>query len=211
MSDTIILDRHKCNAELLTIHADGTITAAEHLKPTETAAEVLRIMRETWMADAQSIKIRDQQERIKRLEEDLMDAKNKHAALVADVALYEDRGERIKRLEYGIAKQNTEIEQTCGKVLDYPWYKNDQKNFPSSTEVDGVCVGEHIAETIASELARKYTGLKQRIKRLEEALEGTVKCFVDLADSGDAGFWNPDEQSVIIAARAALEAKEAKL
>jgi hypothetical protein len=38
-------------------------------------------------------------ERIKRLEEDLMDAKNKHAALVADVVLYEDRGERIKRLE----------------------------------------------------------------------------------------------------------------
>ena len=51
---------------------------------------------------------------------------------------------------------------------------------------------------------------KQRIKRLEEALEGTVKWFVDLADSGDAGFWNPDEQSVIIAARAALEAKEDK-
>jgi predicted RNase H-like nuclease (RuvC/YqgF family) len=39
------------------------------------------------------------QERIKRLEEDLMDAKNQYAALVADVALYEDRGERIKRLE----------------------------------------------------------------------------------------------------------------
>jgi hypothetical protein len=52
---------------LLTIHNDGTITAAEHLKPTETAAEVLRIMRETWMADAQSIKIRDQQECIKQL------------------------------------------------------------------------------------------------------------------------------------------------
>ena len=54
---------------LLTIHNDGTITAAEHLKPTETAARVLQSMRETWMADAQSIKIRDQQERIKRLEE----------------------------------------------------------------------------------------------------------------------------------------------
>ena len=39
------------------------------------------------------------QDRIKRLEEDLMDLKNKHAALVADVVLYEDRGERIKRLE----------------------------------------------------------------------------------------------------------------
>ena len=36
---------------------------------------------------------------IKRMEEDLMDAKGKYAALVADVALYEDRGERIKRLE----------------------------------------------------------------------------------------------------------------
>ena len=38
-------------------------------------------------------------ERIKRLEEDLMDAKNQYAVLVADVVLYEDRGERIKRLE----------------------------------------------------------------------------------------------------------------
>jgi transposase-like protein len=67
MNDTIILDSKKCNGELLTIHADGRITVAEHLKPTETAAEVLRIMRETWMADAQSIKIRDQQEYINRL------------------------------------------------------------------------------------------------------------------------------------------------
>ncbi len=40
---------------------------------------------------------------IKQLKEDLMDAKNKHAALVADVALYEDRGERIKRLEEALA------------------------------------------------------------------------------------------------------------
>jgi hypothetical protein len=38
-------------------------------------------------------------ERIKRLEEELIDAKNQYAALVADVVLYEDRGERIKRLE----------------------------------------------------------------------------------------------------------------
>ena len=38
-------------------------------------------------------------DRIKRLEEELMDVKNKYAALVADVVLYEDRGERIKQLE----------------------------------------------------------------------------------------------------------------
>ena len=39
------------------------------------------------------------EERIKRLEEQLMDTKNKHAVLVADVVLNEDRAERIKRLE----------------------------------------------------------------------------------------------------------------
>ncbi len=50
---------------------------------------------------------------------------------------------------------------------------------------------------------------QDRIKRLEEAIEGTIKWIVDLANSGDAGFWNPEEQSVIIAARAALN-KEAK-
>ena len=38
-------------------------------------------------------------ERIKRLEDELMDTKNKYAVLVADVVLNEDRAERIKRLE----------------------------------------------------------------------------------------------------------------
>ena len=60
-------------------------------------------------------------------------------------------------------------------------------------------------------LTKQRDEARERIKRLEEALEGTVKWIVDLADSGDAGFWNPEEQSVIIAARAALQAKEAKL
>jgi len=41
----------------------------------------------------------EQKQRIKQLKEELMDAKNKYSALVADVALYEDMGERIKRLE----------------------------------------------------------------------------------------------------------------
>ena len=54
---------------LLTIHNDGTITAAEHLKPTETAAAVLQIMRENWMNDIQCKKIKEQEDRIKKLEE----------------------------------------------------------------------------------------------------------------------------------------------
>jgi hypothetical protein len=53
--------------------------------------------------------------------------------------------------------------------------------------------------------------LQERIKRLEEALEGSLKWIVDLANSGDIGFWNIEEDSEIIAARAALKAKEAKL
>jgi hypothetical protein len=57
-------------------------------------------------------------------------------------------------------------------------------------------------------LERQLSVANERIKRLDEALNGTVKWIVDLANSGDAGFWNPEEQSVIIAARAALN-KEA--
>ena len=59
-------------------------------------------------------------------------------------------------------------------------------------------------------LATEKAKLEDRIKRLEEALEGTVKWIVHLADSGDAGFWDVDELHEIIAARAALK-KEAKL
>jgi hypothetical protein len=52
--------------------------------------------------------------------------------------------------------------------------------------------------------------LQDRIKRLEEALNGTVNWIVKLADSGDAGFWDAEEVSEIISARAAFKAKEAK-
>jgi hypothetical protein len=57
-------------------------------------------------------------ERIKRLEEDLMDAKNQYAVLVADVALYEDRGERIKRLEREIEVLRFYGNKGCTAVAD---------------------------------------------------------------------------------------------
>ena len=46
-----------------------------------------------------ALEVRKREDRIKQLEKELMDAKNKHAVLVADVTLYEDRAERIKQLE----------------------------------------------------------------------------------------------------------------
>lgn len=56
---------------LLTIHGDGRITVSENLKPTETAAEVLKIMQDMWLSNQQVVKIKELQERIKRLEEAL--------------------------------------------------------------------------------------------------------------------------------------------
>ena len=67
-----------------------------------------------------------------------------------------------------------------------------------------------VANAAIHEAAQRLEEQQDRIKRLEEALEGTVRWIVDLANSGDAGFWNPEEQSAIIAARAALK-KEDKL
>ena len=70
-------------------------------------------------------------------------------------------------------KELYEVEQILGKVLKYPWYKDDQKNFPGATEKDGVCIGEHTAGTIAQEAASKVTAIQdklQEIKRLVEDL-----------------------------------------
>jgi DNA repair exonuclease SbcCD ATPase subunit len=107
---------------------------------------------------------------LRQLSEDIQSEDGVANICVAESAQrLEEQSEKIKRLRDGIAKQNMEIEQTCGKALDYPWFKDDQKNFPGATEKDGVCVGDHVAETIAAELARKYTEAEKRIKRLEEA------------------------------------------
>ena len=66
-----------------------------------------------------------------------------------------------------------------------------------------------VANAVVAEAANRLEEQQERIKRLEEALEGTVKWIVHLADSGDAGFWDVEKQSEIIAARAALK-KESK-
>ena len=68
-------------------------------------------------------------------------------------------------------------------------------------------LGGKLGESQRKAIQREVPKLLARIKRLEEALEGTVKRIVDLANSGDAGFWNPEEGPEIIAARAALKKK----
>lgn len=83
----------------------------------------------------------------------------------------------IKTITEGCARENLNIEQICGGALGYPRYCDDQKNFPGATEEDGVCVGEHVAASIASELAGKYRDLLARVERLEEALKECDRGF----------------------------------
>ena len=68
--------------------------------------------------------------------------------------------DRVCELERCITLQNDEIEQTLGRALGYPRYADDQKNFPGATDADGVCVGEHVAETLAMEAAREIARLR---------------------------------------------------
>jgi hypothetical protein len=70
---------------------------------------------------------------------------------------------KIEDLQTGAAKSNETICQSLGKVLGFPWYKSDLKTFPDATDADGVCVGDHVAESLAENAA-------ERIKHLENQL-----------------------------------------
>jgi hypothetical protein len=63
---------------------------------------------------------------------------------------------------------------------------------------------------LCRQLERELNAANERINRLEDALNGTVNWIVELAESGDAGFWDAETVPPIIAARAALKAMEAK-
>lgn len=52
------------------------------------------------------------------------------------------------------------------------------------------------------------TALRAENERLRQALEGVTERYVALASSGDAGFWDPEVEPEVIAARAALAQKE---
>lgn len=69
---------------------------------------------------------------------------------------------------HDVRVQGHEIEQTLGKALGYPWFKDDQKNFPGSTEADGVCVGDHVPESLAAEAATRIRSLEQQVERLSK-------------------------------------------
>lgn len=87
----------------------------------------------------------------------LLEKQPEHVATKSMVAMRKEQ----ERLRDACAMQDGEVCQTLGKALGYPWYKDDQKNFPGATEEHGVCVGEHVAESIAAEAAKRIEALRQ--------------------------------------------------
>lgn len=60
------------------------------------------------------------------------------------------------------------------------------------------------AKFIAAANPKAVLSLIEQNRELVKALQGFVDSFVELANSGDAGFFDPEEQDEVIAARAAI-------
>lgn len=78
-----------------------------------------------------------------------------------------ETAERLKFLEEGLRNECYEVEQCLGKVLGYPKYRDDPKNFPDVTD-DSVCIGEHTAGTLAAEAAGLIERLRVRLNEFEK-------------------------------------------
>ena len=91
-------------------------------------------------------------------------------------ALHEARRE-ITRCRNAYFKTAHEVTQSLGKALDYPWYKDDQNNFPGAREEDGVCVGDHVPESIADEAADKIRILeRESLDNVNRAIALQQRC-----------------------------------
>ena len=80
--------------------------------------------------------------------------------------LLEQKQAEVERLRAACSKLNDEVCQTLGKALGYPGFKDNPATFPNATEADGVCVGDHVAESIAAEAAKKIGRLRAEVEQL---------------------------------------------
>lgn len=100
-----------------------------------------------------------------------------HAALLTENAA----------LRAACSKSNDEISQTLGKALGYPWFKDDQINFPGATAENGVCVGDHVAESLADEAARRITEAERKLAEAEETSTRWAIRFAELRKAAGIG------------------------
>lgn len=62
-------------------------------------------------------------------------------------------------LRQKVIQSHEEICQVLGLALGYPHYCEDPVNFPYATELEGVCVGDQVAETLALQAAARINAL----------------------------------------------------
>lgn len=119
-----------------------------------------------------------------------------HDHSAPDTALASGSGDHaeLARLKAAMSKSNDEICQSLGKALGYPWFKDDQRNFPGATEGNGVCVGDHVAESIADEAASRISALLAENAALrgdnteaERKLAEAVQVIRDVAETPYTG------------------------
>jgi len=72
---------------------------------------------------------------------------------------------RLKRVRDKMLEEFHQIEQILGKALNYPWFKDDPKNFPNTTEADGVAIGDHTAWSLAVCAADKIKELQEQLDK----------------------------------------------
>lgn len=93
--------------------------------------------------------------------------------------LAEARAE-VDRLRQACVKQQHDIQQVLGKALGYPAFPQE---FNAGNQV---CVGDHIAETLADEAANKLAAQSAEVERLRERLEAAEKGTLDHAAAESA-------------------------
>lgn len=74
--------------------------------------------------------------------------------------------ERLRKMVSGYQHHLRECEQIAGQALGYPWYKDDRKNFPGATEVDGVCIGKHVGDPVVADLAFRFLAAREIYRQL---------------------------------------------
>lgn len=74
----------------------------------------------------------------------------------------------------------SEVDQVLGKALGYPWYCDDQENFPGTKLEDGVCTGDNCPESLLGQAAQALMSLSGKAKSLVVDESVNVPCTAAL-------------------------------
>lgn len=109
-------------------------------------------------------RLHDALARAEKAEADAAASRRLHLQVLKERAEALQRIDRLEKEVNGYRRHLRECEQIAGKALGYPWYKDDQQTFPGANEADGVCIGEHVGDTIVAELAAAYKALQEALR-----------------------------------------------